>query len=271
MWVSRGGFPIGLPFGGCHRGTTPPACAGTKTPGGQSRARSCRASPQRARMKTGLRRTPPPSVRQDETGGPARENAPTRAETKTGLEASTEPSSGPRNVNRAKHQVPRAVAEPSSEFPRRRIVVFVRPWSKLTILRSLKAKTHDYLRHRKAQTRTTGKNVHFPLPRPRKTVCFDRQRPKQTVFHIAHPQGEGHSPPGWRGSRHRGGKTAQNWEAQRRSEDRSPRARVTPPRARARPPGQRSRPPRARARRRARRAYANDTEPSTASSTCWNR
>lgn len=38
-----------------------------------------------------------------------------------------------------------------------------------------------------AHTRTTDKNVRFPLPRPRKTVCFDRQRPKPTVFRIAHP------------------------------------------------------------------------------------
>ena len=38
-----------------------------------------------------------------------------------------------------------------------------------------------------AHTRTTDKNVRFPLPRPRKTVCFDRQRPKQTFFRIAPP------------------------------------------------------------------------------------
>ena len=30
MWVSRGGFPIGLPFGGCHRGTTPQRAPGRK-------------------------------------------------------------------------------------------------------------------------------------------------------------------------------------------------------------------------------------------------
>ena len=80
-----------------------------------------------------------------------------------------------------------ALAEPNSEFPRRRIVNLVQPWSKQAILRSLKAKTHDYLRYRKAHTRTTGKNVRFSLPMPRKTVCFDRQRPKQTVFRIARP------------------------------------------------------------------------------------
>lgn len=131
------------------------------------------------------------------------------------------------------------LSEPSSGLPRRRIVNCVQPRSKLTILRSLKAKTHDYLRHRKAHARTTDKNVHFSLPRPRKTVCFDRQRPKTTVFRIAHLrvrimalQGGGHGPPGRRGSRHRSGKTTQNWEAQRRSGERSPGARVAAPRAR---------------------------------------
>ena len=111
---------------------------------------------------------------------------------KPGSGASTEPSIRLRNANRAEYQIPRSVAEPSSEFPLRRIVNLVQPWSKLTILRSLKAKTHDYSRYRKAHTRTTDKNVHFPLPRPRKTVCFDRQRPKQPVFRIAHPPGRGH-------------------------------------------------------------------------------
>lgn len=80
-----------------------------------------------------------------------------------------------------------ALAEPNSEFPLRRIVNLVQPWSKSTILRSLKVKTRDYLHYRKAHTRTTGKNVRFSLPRPRKTVRFDRQRPKQTVFRIAPP------------------------------------------------------------------------------------
>lgn len=229
MWVSRGGFPIGLPFGGCHRGTTPQRAPGRKRRAVKVVRVVAGRVPSAPGRKPGSDAHHPPACAKTKPGA-QRAKTPQRApRRKPGSGASTEPSIGPRNVNRAKHQVPRAAAEPSSEFPRRRIVVFVRPWSKLTILRSLKAKTHDYLRYRKAQTRTTGKNVHFPLPRPRKTVCFDRQRPKQTVFHIAHPQGEGHSPPGWRGSRHRGGKTAQNWEAQRRSEDRSPRARVTPP------------------------------------------
>ena len=110
---------------------------------------------------------------------------------KPGSGALIEPTIGLRIVNLAKHQVPRVSAGPSSEFPRRRIVNLVQPWSKQAILRSLKAKTRDYLRYRKAHTRTTDKNVRFPLPRPRKTVCFDRQRPKQTVFRIAHPPGRG--------------------------------------------------------------------------------
>ncbi len=98
-----------------------------------------------------------------------------------------------RDENRALERQPsrpsdfETLIEPSSEFPRRKIVNLVQPWSILTILRSLKAKTRDYLRYRKAHTRTTDKNVHFSLPRPRKTVCFDRQRPKPTVFRIAHP------------------------------------------------------------------------------------
>ena len=134
MRVSRAGFPISPPSGGCHRGTTP--------------------------------------------------SAPRR---KPGSGASTEPSIELLIVGLAKHQVPRALAEPSSELPRRRIVNFVQPWSKLTILRSITTKTHDYLRYREAHARTIDKNVRSPLPRPRKTVCFDRQRPKPTVFRIAHP------------------------------------------------------------------------------------
>ena len=82
---------------------------------------------------------------------------------------------------------PESLTKPNSEFSRQKIANSVQPWSELAILRSIKAKTHDYLRYRKARTRTTGKNVRFPLPRPRKTVRFDRQRPKPTVFRIAHP------------------------------------------------------------------------------------
>lgn len=196
MWVSRAGFPIGPPIGGCHRGTPP-----QRTPG-----------------------------------------------RKPGSGALIEPTIGLRDANRATRRVPRALAGPSSESPRRRIVNFVRPWSKQAILRSLKAKTRDYLRYREAHARTTDKNVHFSLPRPRKTVCFDRQRPKPTVFRIARPESGGAAPERGRDSRGR----------------RGARAKVVAPGARAVAP-------RAGARRRARRAYANDTEPSTASSTCWNR
>ena len=134
--------------------------------------------PARAGTKTWWVRRPPCS------GEPSPQRAPGR---KPGSRASTEPSIGLWIVNLAKRRVPRALAGPSSEFPQRKIVNFVQPWSKRTIFRSLKAKTRDYLRYRKAHTRTTGKNVHFSLPRPRKTVSFDRQRPKPTVFRIAHP------------------------------------------------------------------------------------
>ena len=118
-----------------------------------------------------------PSARRDENRAPERQ--PSRP---SDFGALIEPSIGLRDVNRAERRVPRALAGPSSESPRRRIVNFVRPWSKQAILRSLKAKTRDYLRYREAHTRTTGKNVHFPLPRPRKTVCFDRQRPNRRFF-----------------------------------------------------------------------------------------
>ena len=140
--------------------------------------RRARPPPARAGTKTWWVRRPPCS------GEPSPQRAPGR---KPGSRASTEPSIGLWIVNLAKRRVPRALAGPSSEFPQRKIVNFVQPWSKRTIFRSLKAKTRDYLRYRKAHTRTTGKNVHFSLPRPRKTVSFDRQRPKPTVFRIAHP------------------------------------------------------------------------------------
>lgn len=152
---------------------------GNAEPPTRARAPAC-AGPQRM--------PEPPPRAGTKTGGPARARAPQRAPgRKPGSGALTEPSIGLRDVNRAEQRVPRAVAEPSSEFPLRRIVNFVQLRSKLTILRSLKAKTHDYLRYREAHARTTDKNVHFSLPRPRKTVCFDRQRPKPTVFRIAHP------------------------------------------------------------------------------------
>ena len=122
---------------------------------------------------------------------------------KPGSGALIEPTIGLRDANRATRRVPRALAGPSSESSRRRIVNFVRPWSKQAILRSLKAKTRDYLRYREAHARTTDKNVHFPLPRPRKTVCFDRQRPKPTVFRIARPTRQPIPMPNKQHSRHR--------------------------------------------------------------------
>ena len=135
-----------------------------------------------------------PRARQD------RQRAPGR---KPGSGALAEPSSGLRGANRAKQRVPRALAGPSSEFPRRRIVNLVQPWSKLTIFRSFKAKMHDYLRYRKAHTRTTDRNVHFSLPRPRKTVCFGRWRSNQTVFRIARPARQPNPMPNKQHSHHR--------------------------------------------------------------------
>lgn len=134
------------------------------------------------------------------SGEPSPQRTPGR---KPGSGALIEPTIGLRDANRATRRVPRALAGPSSESPRRRIVNFVRPWSKQAILRSLKAKTRDYLRYREAHARTTDKNVHFPLPRPRKTVCFDRQRPKPTVFRIARPTRQPIPMPNKQHSRHR--------------------------------------------------------------------
>ena len=135
-------------------------------------------APARAGTKTWWVRCRPCS------GEPSPQRTPGR---KPGSGALIEPTIGLRDANRATRRVPRALAGPNSESPRRRIVNFVRPWSKQAILRSLKAKTRDYLRYREAHARTTDKNVRFSLPIPRKTVCFDRQRPKPTVFRIAHP------------------------------------------------------------------------------------
>ena len=160
--------------------------AQTATPP-QAQARQ-RQSPGKAEPRA--RQTPPARTRPPSVPDPTsacqsprarqdRQRAPGR---KPGSGALAEPSSGLRGANRAEQRVPRALAGPSSELPLRRIANFVQPWSKETILRSLKAKTRDYLRYRKAHTRTTGKIVHFSLTRPRKTVRFDRQRPKQTFF-----------------------------------------------------------------------------------------
>ncbi len=151
-------------------------------------------APARAGTKTWWVRCRPCS------GEPSPQRTPGR---KPGSGALIEPTIGLRDANRATRRVPRALAGPSSESPRRRIVNFVRPWSKQAILRSHKAKTRDYLRYREAHARTTDKNVHFPLPRPRKTVCFDRQRPKPTVFRIARPTRQPIPMPNKQHSRHR--------------------------------------------------------------------
>ena len=156
----------------------------------------------RARQRApGPQRMPGPPARQSPPAHarpPARARAPRVPGRKPGGFAAghvltSRAPSARRDENRALERQPsrpsdfETLIEPSSEFPRRKIVNLVQPWSILTILRSLKAKTRDYLRYRKAHTRTTDKNVHFSLPRPRKTVCFDRQQPKPTVFRIAHP------------------------------------------------------------------------------------
>ena len=198
---------------------------GNAEPPTRARAPACA----RARQRTpGPQRMPGPQharARQRMPEPPTHARAPARAGTKTwwvrcrpcsgepspqrtpgrkpGSGALIEPTIGLRDANRATRRVPRALAGPSSESPRRRIVNFVRPWSKQAILRSLKAKTRDYLRYREAHARTTDKNVHFPLPRPRKTVCFDRQRPKPTVFRIARPTRQPIPMPNKQHSRHR--------------------------------------------------------------------
>ena len=180
--------------------TPPQAQARQRQSPGKARAPSARQAPACARAPrapgpASARQAPSarraPNTRQDLRStcqNPRRAPGPPRAPgRKPGSGALAEPSSGLRGANRAEQRVPRALAGPSSEFPRRKIVNLVQPWSKQAILRSLKAKTRDYLRYRKAYTRTTDKNVRFSLPRPRKTVYFDRQRPKQTVFRIARP------------------------------------------------------------------------------------
>ena len=168
----------------------PSACRNPRRAPEPQRARA----PARAGTKTWWVRCRPCS------GEPSPQRTPGR---KPGSGALIEPTIGLRDANRATRRVPRALAGPNSESPRRRIVNFVRPWSKQAILRSLKAKTRDYLRYREAHARTTDKNVHFPLPRPRKTVCFDRQRPKPTVFRIAHPTRQPIPMPNKQHSRHR--------------------------------------------------------------------
>lgn len=172
----------------------------------------------RARQRApGPQRMPGPPARQSPPAHarpPARARAPRVPGRKPGGFAAghvltSRAPSARRDENRALERQPsrpsdfETLIEPSSEFPRRKIVNLVQPWSILTILRSLKAKTRDYLRYRKAHTRTTDKNVHFSLPRPRKTVCFDRQQPKPTVFRIARPTRQPIPMPNKQHSRHR--------------------------------------------------------------------
>lgn len=123
----------------------------------RSTAPSTSATASIARESRTPTRTKAPSMRQSPQRAPGR---------KPDSGALAWPSIGLRGAHRAEQRVPRALAGPSSKFPRRKIVCFVQPWSKSTILRSLKAKTLDYLRYRKAHTRTTGKKVRFSLPKP---------------------------------------------------------------------------------------------------------
>ena len=150
--------------------------------------------PRKSQVKHGVRHRKQPRKQEARRQRASRSTAPSASATASIARESRTPTrtrapSMRQSPQRAPGRKPDsgALAWPSSEFPLRRIVSLVQPWSKSTILRSLKAKTLDYLRYRKAHTRTTGKNVRFSLPRPRKTVRFDRQRPKQTVFRIAPP------------------------------------------------------------------------------------
>ena len=116
------------------RAPEPPAC---------SRARRRAPGPQRMPEPASARQSP------RRVPEPQRARTPSAPGRKPGSGASTEPTIGLRDANRAERRVPRALAGPSSEFPRRKIVNLVQLRSKLTILRSLKAKTRDYLRYRK--------------------------------------------------------------------------------------------------------------------------
>lgn len=203
-----------------NRSTTP-STSETASIARERRTPYARQSPQHAPEPASARQAPSacqaPPARQSPPAHarpPARARAPRVPGRKPGGFAAghvltSRAPSARRDENRALERQPsrpsdfETLIEPSSEFPRRKIVNLVQPWSILTILRSLKAKTRDYLRYRKAHTRTTDKNVHFPLPRPRKTVCFDRQRPKPTVFRIARPTRQPIPMPNKQHSRHR--------------------------------------------------------------------
>lgn len=123
-------------------------------PASAHQAPSACQAPQRARARQRMPEPPAhagtpdacqdPSARRDENRAPERQ--PSRP---SDFGALIEPSIGLRDVNRAERRVPRALAGPSSEFPLRKIANFVQPWSKETILRRLRAKTHDSSRYRK--------------------------------------------------------------------------------------------------------------------------
>ncbi len=113
---------------------------------------------------------------------------------KPGSGALIEPTIGLRIVNLAKHQVPRVSAGPSSELPLRRIANLVQPWSKETILRRLRAKTHDSSRYRKPiREQPTKTSVsHFrDREKPSVLTASDQNR---RFFASRIPQGEGAAP-----------------------------------------------------------------------------
>ena len=106
---------------------------GNAEPPTRARAPACARARQRA---PGPQRMPGPQHART----PQRARAPSARRDEPGSGALIEPTIGLRDANRATRRVPRALAGPSSESPRRRIVNFVRPWSKQAILRSLKPK-----------------------------------------------------------------------------------------------------------------------------------
>ena len=117
-----------------------------RTSAAHDRPPIARQTPARARTKTWWVRCRPCS---GESNPPSHARSPRAPGRKPGSGALAGPSSGLRGANRAEQRVPRALAGPSSELPLRRIANFVQPWSKETILRRLRAKTHDSSRYRK--------------------------------------------------------------------------------------------------------------------------
>ena len=131
-----------------------------------------RASPRRA---PGRNRAPERKPSRAARSRSISQAGPQRTPTPPGCMPGRKPGSG-------------ALPKPSSEFPRRGIAIFCPAAVKMKrFFADSGPKARDSSRYRKAHTRTNDKNVHLSLPRPRKTVCFDRQRPKLTVFRIPHP------------------------------------------------------------------------------------